>query len=91
MPTFDFQCLSCGATFEHTRPFGSASRPPCPRCASKRTEKRIAPPAIHFRGTGFYKTDHSATPPPETKKKGEGQATAGAKPEVKMDSKKEGK
>ncbi|OGJ56489.1 hypothetical protein A3D88_03880 [Candidatus Peribacteria bacterium RIFCSPHIGHO2_02_FULL_52_16] len=60
MPTFDFQCKKCEAVFEHSRPFGSKEHPACPKCRSKRTEKLFSPPAIHFKGGGFYKTDAAA-------------------------------
>ncbi|MDO8649036.1 MAG: zinc ribbon domain-containing protein [Candidatus Peregrinibacteria bacterium] len=66
MPTFDFQCGKCKNVFPFSRPFGSKTKPACPKCKSKRTEKLIAPPAIHFRGQGFYRTDSataSSTPP----------------------------
>jgi len=57
MPTFDFQCRACQHVFECTRPFGSTVSPACPTCSSKRVEKLIAPPAVHFKGSGWYKTD----------------------------------
>ena len=57
MPTFDFQCQKCDAVFEFSRPFGSSEHPACPTCGTEETEKLIAPPAIHFKGSGFYKTD----------------------------------
>lgn len=57
MPTFDFHCTACNHTFEFSRPFGSNEMPKCPACGSKKTEKQIAPPAIQFKGSGFYKTD----------------------------------
>lgn len=57
MPTFDFTCLACSASFEFSRPFGSKTKPHCPSCGSVKTEKQIAPPAIHFKGAGFFVTD----------------------------------
>ena len=57
MPTYDFQCAGCNHTFEFNRPFGSRKIPPCPKCGSTDVRKLIAPPAIHFKGKGFYKTD----------------------------------
>ncbi len=57
MPTFDFHCRKCKHVFEFSRPFGSIELPACTACGSKRTEKLIAPPAVHFKGSGWYKTD----------------------------------
>ncbi|MFA6038741.1 MAG: zinc ribbon domain-containing protein [Candidatus Peribacteraceae bacterium] len=63
MPTFDFRCRDCSATFEFERPFGSKAKPACPVCKSKKTEKMLTPPAIQFKGKGFYKTDSRPRPP----------------------------
>ena len=68
MPTYDFQCRKCEHVFEWTRPFRSTALPACPVCKSKKTEKLIAPPAVHFKGGGWYKTD-SNKPHVGTKKK----------------------
>jgi len=77
MPTYDFTCTACSSIFEASLPFGSKIKPICPTCGSKKTEKQITPPAIHFKGTGFFKTDnqkinHSATSLPYEKKPSEG-------------------
>jgi putative FmdB family regulatory protein len=61
VPTFDFQCKKCSAVFEFSRPFGSEEKPACPACKSKRTEKLLTPPAVQFKGSGFYKTDSAKT------------------------------
>lgn len=84
MLTFDFQCTKCKHIFEFTRPFGSEATPVCPACQSKKTEKLIAPPAVHFKGTGWYKTD-------SRKEKGTKviDGTKGATPENKSETKKE--
>lgn len=57
MPTYDFRCPKCSHHFEVFLPFGSKVRPPCPQCRHAKTEKLISSPAIHFKGTGFFKTD----------------------------------
>lgn len=58
MPTFDFRCSACQTLFEATLTFGSKKKPLCPACGSKKTEKLMTPPlGIHFKGSGFYKTD----------------------------------
>ncbi|MDD5470068.1 MAG: zinc ribbon domain-containing protein [Candidatus Peribacteraceae bacterium] len=84
MPRFDFQCTECAYSFEAAIPFGTKRWPKCPRC-NRKTEKLIAPPAIHFRGSGFYVTDTVAKKPAE-KKEGEKNAeTSSVKQEKKGD------
>jgi putative FmdB family regulatory protein len=64
MPTFDFRCKKCSGVFEEKIPFGSKKLPPCPSCNAKATEKLMTPPmGIHFKGSGFYKTDSSGRKP----------------------------
>lgn len=67
MPTYDFRCPKCSHHFEVALPFGSKVRPICPKCRHGKTEKLIAPPAIHFKGTGFFKTDSQKKSSPEKK------------------------
>ncbi len=62
MPTFDFACAACGNIFERTFPFGDKTKPACPACKSKKTERQISPPRIVFKGPGFYKTDSAPRP-----------------------------
>ncbi|MDD5103399.1 MAG: zinc ribbon domain-containing protein [Candidatus Peribacteraceae bacterium] len=57
MPTYDFRCPKCSHHFEVNLPFGSKKHPLCPQCKHPQTEKLITPPTIHFKGTGFFKTD----------------------------------
>ncbi len=64
MPLYDFACLDCLEIFEMELPRG-APLPICPSCGSTRTEKRLSPPPVIFKGGGFYKTDSAK---PEKKK-----------------------
>lgn len=59
MPLYDFECIECLHLFEKEHPRG-VENPPCPLCKGK-TEKRISPPPIIFKGGGFYKTDRNFT------------------------------
>ena len=59
MPLYDFECLDCRHFFEAEHP-RNVPNPPCPLCAGK-TEKRLSPPPIIFKGGGFYKTDSGVT------------------------------
>jgi len=78
MPTFDFQCQKCKTVFEFARPFGSKATPACPSCKNKKTEKLLTPPAVQFKGSGFYKTDSSKPTP--AAKPAEAKAPAPDKP-----------
>ena len=90
MPTFDFRCTDCNITFEEKIPMGSTDLPACPKCAGA-VEKLISPPAVIFKGDGFYKTDSAPkpqkkaqeTPSEDTKKD-----TQAPEKEVKKESKK---
>ena len=60
MPTFDFHCKACNAVFEAGMTFGAKTKPACPSCKSRNTEKQFSVPGVVFKGTGFYKTDSRA-------------------------------
>lgn len=71
MPRYDFRCTACQWTFEVAISFDSDELPLCPQCGKKAAERVISPPlGIHFRGSGFYKTDsrpvEKAAPTPST-------------------------
>ena len=60
MPTYHFHCRACMHDFALKLNVGSAL-PSCPECKSSEVQKVIVPPMIHFKGTGFYKTDSTST------------------------------
>jgi putative FmdB family regulatory protein len=76
MPTYEYACRSCGHTFETVQSMKDEALTVCPECGGD-LRKVFAPPAIAFKGSGFYATDHGkqARPGAATKKDG------GAKPE----------
>ncbi|HMN28960.1 MAG TPA: zinc ribbon domain-containing protein [Caldilineaceae bacterium] len=57
MPIYEFVCLSCGNDFEKVQSFSDTSSPLCPACHSDQVKRRLSPPAIHFKGSGWYVTD----------------------------------
>lgn len=79
MPTYHFRCPQCQKEIEMKLPFGSAERPACPDCKTP-TEKYIVPPAIQFKGTGFYKTDSAGQTKKEYKEGKEYKESKEAKP-----------
>ena len=55
MPKYDYRCDACDQTFELKLPFGSSIDQDCPECDSA-ARRLLTPPALVFKGSGFYKT-----------------------------------
>ena len=60
MPIYDHLCDHCGHAFSVVRSFKDPPVEHCPKCG-KRPRRLIAPPAIVFKGSGWYKTDSRAS------------------------------
>ncbi|MFZ9441644.1 MAG: FmdB family zinc ribbon protein [Candidatus Nanopelagicaceae bacterium] len=56
MPTYQYFCDACALDFEASRSFTDSSDQPCPQCATA-ARKVFAPVGVHFKGSGFYRTD----------------------------------
>ena len=63
MPIYDYVCGSCGHRFEVFRGINEAGPHQCPECGGP-VARAFAPPTIHFKGTGWAKTDRRATSAP---------------------------
>jgi putative FmdB family regulatory protein len=73
MPTYEYVCKSCGHLFEIVQSMRDEPLRECPECGGE-LRKVFAPPAISFKGSGFYATDHgkkSSKQPGEKGEKGE--------------------
>lgn len=57
MPIYEFICQECGNEFERIQSWSDPSTPVCSECASTNVVRRLSPPAIHFKGSGWYVTD----------------------------------
>jgi putative FmdB family regulatory protein len=73
MPTYEYACKNCGHRFEVVRSMRDEPLTVCPECGGE-LRKVFAPPAIAFKGSGFYATDHGkkskrSTPSETTEKK----------------------
>lgn len=59
MPIYEYECLTCGTTFEKRQSFSEEPKADCPQGHSN-TRRLIAAPAIVFKGSGFYVNDSRA-------------------------------
>lgn len=57
MPTYEYVCKACGHLFEIVQSMKDDPLTECPECGGV-LRKVFAPPAISFKGSGFYATDH---------------------------------
>jgi len=82
MPTYEYVCKSCGHLFEVVQSMRDDPLTECPECGGE-LRKVFAPPAIAFKGSGFYATDHrkKAGAPAERKSSSSEEKKAPAKKE----------
>ena len=58
MPRYDYRCRVCGNLFEKIQSFNSVPGASCPICGAE-SDRQISIPAVHYKGSGFYTTDHA--------------------------------
>lgn len=59
MPTYDYVCDACGASFEIYHSITEPARTQCPSCGEHRLRRLIGTGgALIFKGAGFYATDY---------------------------------
>jgi putative FmdB family regulatory protein len=63
VPIYDYVCGSCGHRFEVLRGINEAGPHQCPECGGP-VARAFVPPTIHFKGTGWAKTDRRAAGAP---------------------------
>jgi putative FmdB family regulatory protein len=92
MPTYEYACRDCGHTFEIVQKMSEDPLTMCPECGGK-LRKVFTAPAIAFKGSGFYATDHGKKAKTSGETKKETSSTDAAKGGSKTDTattKKEG-
>ncbi len=77
MPIYEYQCTSCAHRFEVKQSIKDDPIKECIRCG-KDVTKLISPPAIMFKGSGWYITDYSDKMKPGGSDTSEKPAAAGA-------------
>jgi len=82
VPTYDYQCRSCGSTTEVIHSMLDEGPSVCERCGGE-LRRVLYPTGIIFKGSGFYRTDSrgadTASVPPKAPAK-ESAPSADAKP-----------
>jgi putative FmdB family regulatory protein len=56
MPTYEYQCRSCGTHHDVVQKFGDDPLTECPSCGGP-LRKVFGAVGVVFKGSGFYKTD----------------------------------
>jgi putative FmdB family regulatory protein len=57
MPFYEYQCDSCGHTFEAMQKVSDAALKKCPHCGKARLQKLMSAPVFRLKGSGWYETD----------------------------------
>jgi putative FmdB family regulatory protein len=73
MPTYEYECKSCGHSFETFQSMNDDPLKVCPQCGKELRRLINGGSGIIFKGSGFYVTD----------KKGSGAASSAPKPAAK--------
>ena len=94
MPLYEYECERCAHRFEVIQRFSDPPLGECPKCGGP-VRKLLSPPAIQFKGSGWYITDYArkasgAAKPAGTSGDG-GEATGSKAADGSAESKPEGK
>ena len=63
MPTYDYQCETCGHRFERFQKMSEAPLTACPECGGQVRRLIGAGAAVIFKGSGFHATDYRKSRP----------------------------
>lgn len=64
MPLYEYKCLNCGSSLEVLQKVHEPPLKKCPKCGGL-LKKVLSPPAIQFKGSGWYITDYARNEKPE--------------------------
>ena len=93
MPLYEYQCKKCKHRFEKIQKFSDRPVKKCPECGGP-VEQLISPPAVQFKGSGWYVTDYArkGSSGDSASKSGDGSGKTAEKSETKKtESKSEAK
>jgi len=77
VPTYEYRCDACGATYEVFQKMSDTPLETCDACGGA-LRKVLYPVAVHFKGSGFYTTDYGRSGSgPRTGRESEGDGEKG--------------
>jgi len=62
MPTYEYECMHCGHSFEISQKITDKPLDKCPKCGKKVKRLIGSGSGIIFKGSGFYATDYRKKP-----------------------------
>lgn len=57
MPTYEYHCPACKATYELRQGFEAEATHTCEECGKGTARRILSAPAVVFKGSGWYATD----------------------------------
>ncbi|OGX31179.1 MAG: hypothetical protein A3G37_02660 [Omnitrophica WOR_2 bacterium RIFCSPLOWO2_12_FULL_46_30] len=83
MPTYEYECKSCGHRFEHAQSMSDCQLTECPQCKGRLRRIIGSGIGVIFKGSGFYATDYRKPGYKEKEKKEKSAPCQAAKPSCK--------
>jgi putative FmdB family regulatory protein len=80
MPTYEYECTSCGQHIEVFQRFSEDALTTCGVCGGT-LRKVFHPAGIVFKGSGFYATDSRSSSKSGSKRDGEGSSSSSSSPD----------
>jgi putative FmdB family regulatory protein len=91
MPLYEYSCNTCGETFEVRQKFSDPPLKVHEGCGGE-VERLLSPPALQFKGSGWYVTDYArngtakSSEGSESKSESKGDAKPDSKPATKTET-----
>jgi putative FmdB family regulatory protein len=90
VPLYEYECSTCRFRFERIQRFSDPPVSLCPECGGA-VSQLLSPPAIQFKGSGWYVTDYASRNSGPKPGNGKADKTSGgeSKPAAKTETKSE--
>jgi putative FmdB family regulatory protein len=87
MPLYEYSCQNCGEKFEVMQKFSDPPLKIHAACGGE-VERLLSPPALQFKGSGWYVTDYARNGTPKSSDSSESKSDtkANSKPAAKTDT-----